>query len=102
MVALDVQETGAKKQTAENPGAEAIFNSMGGAKAGLPFYVWLSSRGKTIADSNALPGHKNIGYPAAPDELTAFEGLLRKTAPNMDPAARSSLMAYRQSVAPKQ
>ena len=104
VVPLDVSEQGEQK-TLENPGADKIMADLGGAKSGLPFYAVLSSRGKQLANSNALPGAngemENIGYPAAPKEIAAFDGLLKKTAPSMNATARQSLIAYFTQASPQ-
>jgi hypothetical protein len=80
---LDVQESGEKKETLENPGAQRILADLGGARSGVPYFAFLDEAGKKIADSNALPGGRNIGYPARPDEIAAFRGLLKHTAPRI-------------------
>jgi uncharacterized protein YyaL (SSP411 family) len=100
VVALDTQESGEKKSL-ENPGADTWMARMGGEKAGLPFLVFLDKTGKKVADSNVMPGNQNIGYPAAPEEITAFGNLLRKTAPKLTAAEIDTILAYLQEHAPK-
>jgi thioredoxin-related protein len=80
VVTLDVMERG-EKEALENPGAEKFLAELGGEKSGLPYYAFLDAKGKKLADSNVLPPkNSNIGYPAAPEEIAAFTGLLKKTA----------------------
>ena len=94
MVKLDVSESKDKKDL-ENPGGADVLKELGGAESGLPFYAWLDSKGKKIADANVMPGQvKNIGYPAAPEEIEAFETLIKKTAPRMRAADRDRLIAH--------
>ena len=80
VVTLDVIERG-EKEALENPGAEKFLAELGGEKSGLPYYAFLDSKGKKLADSNVLPPkNSNIGYPAAPEEIATFTALLKKTA----------------------
>ena len=99
MVKLDVKESGDKKNTLENPGGMQIMTDLGGEKSGLPFYAIVDENGKKLADANAMPGNKNIGYPNEPEEIVAFEGILKKGAPKMKPADREGLVAYLKRVA---
>jgi thioredoxin-related protein len=96
---LDVMESGAKKAL-ENPGGNEMLGDYGGAKSGLPFYAFLDSEGKKIADSNVMPKDQNIGYPGTPEEIVAFEKLLQRTAPRMTDEQRGKIVAYLQKNAP--
>lgn len=104
VVPLDVSEHGGKKAL-ENPGADKAMADLGGARFGLPFYAVLSANGKQLASSNALPGAngtmENIGYPIAPQEIAAFDGLLKKTAPKMNEVAREGLITYLTETSPQ-
>lgn len=93
VVNLTVQERDDKKAL-ENPGAQDAMNSWGGAKSGLPYYVFVDAAGKKIADSNAMPDGTNIGFPATPQELQAFVGLIDKTAPRLGKAERTKIVDY--------
>jgi thiol:disulfide interchange protein len=93
LVNLTVQEQEDKKAL-ENPGGQDAMNTWGGAKSGLPFYVFLDATGKKIADSNAMPDGTNIGFPATAQELQMFMGLIDKTAPRMTKAERSKILDY--------
>ncbi len=73
----------------------------GGEKSGLPFYAFLDKTGKKIADSNAMPGGGNIGYPATPEEIQAFSTLLEKTAKRMSRKHRDEITAYLAKNAPR-
>lgn len=97
LVNLTVQER-EDKVALENPGGADAMAKWGGAKAGLPFYVFLDATGTKIADSNAMPGGQNIGFPATPVERDAFLGVLAKTAPRLDAARRATLRGYLTSV----
>jgi uncharacterized protein YyaL (SSP411 family) len=55
-----------------------------GASGGIPWFVFLDSRGKALATSDGPKG--NIGYPAAPEEIEHFIGMLKKTARKLEPA----------------
>jgi thioredoxin-related protein len=97
---LDVLESGNHIQTLENPGGKKILTDLGGEKSGLPFYAFIDGKGKKIADSNVLPKDQNIGYPASPDEIAAFQKLLTKTAPRMSVGQRATIITYLQKNAP--
>jgi hypothetical protein len=101
VIHLDVQEQGEKKAL-ENPDGQKRMAAYGGEHSGLPFYVFLDAKGKKIADSNVMPGDQNIGYPAAPEEIAAFEKLLQQTAPRLTEEQRGQIGAYLQKHAPKQ
>jgi len=86
---LDVLERGDKIQTVENPGGKEILADLGGEKSGLPFYAVLDATGKKLADSNVMPGNNNIGFPGSPEEIAAFEKILKQTAPRMTAEQRA-------------
>jgi thioredoxin-related protein len=92
---LDVMESAKDKiEALENPGGRDMLVNLGGEKAGLPFYIFLDGTGKKIADSNALPGNANIGYPSTPEEIGAFETLLKATAKKMSEPQRAAVMDF--------
>lgn len=99
LVHLTVQERDEKKSL-ENPGAEEMMNANGAGKSGVPVFMYFDKNGKLIADSLALPNRANIGYPAAPEEIVAYAGILEKTAPRMTAAERASIIAYLKKNAP--
>ena len=101
IVTLDVMENGDKKAL-ENPGADKLLAAMGGEKAGLPYFVFLEPGGKKLADSNALPGGQNLGCPASPEEIKAFGGLLKKTAPRLSAGEIQTILDRFAKNAPKQ
>jgi thioredoxin-related protein len=101
LVNLTVQESDDKK-TLENPGAQEIMDKNGAGKAGVPYYLFLDKAGKKIVDSLAMPKGANIGYPATPEEIKTFEGLLPKAAPRMTAAQRALISDYLTKHAPKQ
>jgi thioredoxin-related protein len=94
IVHLDVMERGPMVQTAENPGGRDILKNMGGAESGLPFYVILDGTGKKLIDSDIMPGKSNIGFPGSPEEIAAFEQLLKQTAPHMTGEQRAEVVAH--------
>jgi hypothetical protein len=55
-----------------------------GASGGIPWFVFLDAKGKALATSDGPGG--NIGYPAMPEEIEHFVGMLRKTARKLGPA----------------
>ena len=82
------------KKALENPGAEAVVERSIGKIDGVPFYMFYDDDGHRLATSLAMPDGSNIGHPVAPEEITAFLGLLEKTAPHMTPADRDKVAAY--------
>lgn len=86
---LDVMERGENEQTVENPGGKEIMKDLGGEKSGLPFYAVLDPSGKKLADSNVMPGNSNIGFPGSPEEIAAFDKILKQTAPRMTEKERT-------------
>ena len=91
-VMLVVNETPDKK-VLEHPGAAAIMKQWGGAGA-IPFYVFLDGQGRVLADANSLPGGGNIGYPANPVEMKAFDEVLAKGLPTLPADIRAKVIAY--------
>lgn len=89
------------KTSLEHPGGNALMDRWGGAQSGLPFYVLLDRAGTKVADSNAMPDGTNIGFPAVPQEIKAFVGLMDKAAPNLVVADRGVLEQYLVRVMPK-
>ena len=90
---LTIQESKDKVQL-ENPGAQEMVDNAGGKGSGVPVYIFFDSTGKRLATSMAMPGGKNIGHPATPEEIKAFDGLLEKTAPRMTAAQRQQVTEY--------
>jgi thiol:disulfide interchange protein len=98
IVRLDVSEDG--KQELENPGGDKILANLGGENSGLPFYAILNPAGKKLTDANRMPSNGNIGYPAAPEEITAFVKILKETAPKMTEAERTAVLEHLKKNAP--
>jgi thiol-disulfide isomerase/thioredoxin len=90
---LTIQES-KEKVALENPGAQEMANRAGAGGAGVPVYIFFDSSGKQLATSMALPDGKNIGHPATPEEIKAFDGLLAKTAPRMTADERKRISDY--------
>jgi len=97
---LTVRER-AEKRALENPGGDEMMDAWGGAKSGLPFYVFLDAEGHKVADSNAMPDGTNIGFPAVPEEIRAFVALMDRAAPSLTSGNRGILEAYLTRVMPK-
>ena len=93
VVNLTVQERDEKKAL-ENPGGQDKMDEWGGAKSGLPFYVFLDKTGRKIGDSNAMPDGSNIGFPGTPQEVQVFMSVLDKTAPKMTKTDRAVILSY--------
>jgi hypothetical protein len=100
MVTLVTREREEKKNL-ENAGADNFLESWNGAKSGLPFIVILDSMGTKIADSNRMPGGKNIGTPASGPEIEKFDKILKETAPRMTTEQRAAICARFRELAEK-
>lgn len=82
------------KVALENPNAQQMADSAGAGGAGVPVYIFFDGNGKQLATSLALPDGGNIGYPATPEEIKAFDTLLLKTAPRMTGEQRKQVSDY--------
>lgn len=91
-VMLVVQESGDKKPL-EHPGADAIMKKWGGT-GGIPFYVFLDGKGAVLSTANNMPDGGNIGYPANPVEVKAFDDVLMKGLPKLPADLRAKVIAY--------
>jgi thiol-disulfide isomerase/thioredoxin len=90
---LTVLERGEKKAL-ENAGAEELLTALAGKNAGLPFTAVLDRKSRrAIATSNTGGHGTNVGFPAKPDELDHFVGMLRKGAPGMSEAEAQTIRA---------
>jgi len=81
-VKLVVQED-EKHKSLENPGGPALLKEFGGP-AGLPYFAFLDAKGSLLVNSKR--NGENIGFPAKPEELTAFLEMLKKAAPTISEA----------------
>jgi len=90
---LTIQES-ADKVALENPGAKELAEAAGAKGQGIPIYVFFDNAGNRLATSMAMPGGGNIGHPVTPEEILAFEGLLKKTAPRMTEVQRKQVSDY--------
>jgi thiol-disulfide isomerase/thioredoxin len=77
IVHLTVLENEAHKAD-ENAGGDKWLEKLGGKDQGIPYFAILNPTGKVLADSRA-GGKQNVGFPAAPEEVAHFLGMLKKT-----------------------
>ena len=92
-VYLTIQESDDKKAL-EHPGAQAMVDEAGGAKSGVPVFIFLDKTGKRLATSMAMPNGGNIGHPVTPEEIAAFDGLLARTARRMTADQRKQIADF--------
>jgi thioredoxin-related protein len=79
-------ENGPKK-VLDNPGANELMIKYNGDKQGIPYWVFLTPKGKLLSDSRMPAKDKktgkkimaNTGCPAQADEVAYFVKLLKKT-----------------------
>jgi len=98
---LDVLERGEKIGQLENPGGKEIMAKLGGEKSGLPFYAFLDSQGKLIANSNVMDKESSIGYPGSEEEITAFAKLLKQSSSKLSDEQLNKITDYLTTNAPK-
>jgi hypothetical protein len=98
LVHLDVMEHDNDKLHADNPGAERLMSSLGGADTGIPFTVMLDPHGESITDSlrpdSASRGGSNIGFPTQPPEIDWFMRMLHRGAPNLTPQETATIRTW--------
>jgi thioredoxin-related protein len=82
------------KVSLENPGAQAFADASGAKGQGIPIYLFYDAAGKPLANSMAMKDGGNIGFPATPEEIIAFDGVLKKAAPGMTEAQRKQVSDY--------
>ncbi|MBC8063376.1 MAG: thioredoxin family protein [Chlorobia bacterium] len=91
-----------EKEKLENPGGEALMESVGGKDQGIPFFYFADAKtGKMIVNSlkgpageitcNGFSKGTNIGCPYEPDEIAFFMTILKKAAPKMTEAERAKI-----------
>lgn len=74
---LDVLERG-EKEKLENPNGEEWMAKYGGKTAGLPFFVFINSKGHVLDTSFDDKGD-NLGCPSTAEEIGVFIAKLEKT-----------------------
>lgn len=89
IVHVTVEENPAHKAD-ENPGGEALLDSLGGKNGGIPFYAIFNPKGAKLGDSLAPT---NIGYPSEPNEVAHFMDLMKATS-HMSTAQQEALQAF--------
>lgn len=62
----------------DTSGAELLKTYAKSDKTGIPWFVFLDGDNKPLADSTGEKG--NVGFPAADDEITHFQAMLKKAA----------------------
>jgi thioredoxin-related protein len=90
---LTIQES-KDKVALENPGAQEMVDAAGGKGSGVPVYIFFDAMGNRLATSMAMADGGNIGHPATPEEIKAFDGLLARTAPRMTASQRQQISEY--------
>jgi thiol-disulfide isomerase/thioredoxin len=102
VVSLIVLES-ADKKALENPGGNELLDANNGDSGGIPFFFVLDPAGRKLADANIVPSANgkltNVGHPATVEEVKAFDGFLRVTAPKMTEAQRTLIHNYLEKAA---
>ena len=101
VVNLAVEEKLGKKPELDTPGGEKLMAKLGGGSGSVPFFVFLSSEGEPLVNSNrpakGIAGGTNIGYPAEPEEIDWFMAMLKKGAPALTAEDARVLESYLRS-----
>ncbi len=83
LLKLDQEKVAGTKEFRAGHGSEL--------SGGIPWYAALDATGEVVATSDAKAG--NTGYPAKPEEIAWFMGVIKRAAPGMDPAKAAQLEA---------
>jgi hypothetical protein len=95
---IDVGEEARGRNGRNTPGGEKMMLSFtGGRTEGYPFFVFLTAQGSPLVNS-LIDGRsgKNIGYPAAPQEIDWFMTMLRQSTPAMTPTETKTIRKWLQ------
>jgi len=101
---VDVLED-AKHKAQENPGGEALLESLNGKDQGIPYYAIFTPKDKLLINSRGPVKGKagvtgNIGYPGAPEEIAYFMKMMGY-GPSMSESDRSTIESWLKANAPK-
>ena len=88
---LGVYEDLGRHPDLNHPKSDKLVRQFGDADVGgLPFIVFLDTKGQMIVNSNRPSEKKaageNIGYPSAPEEIDWFMVMIKKAAPTLSEA----------------
>ena len=86
LASLDVQER-SEKEKLENPGGEEWMDKYGGKNAGLPYFVFINSKGEVL-DNSLNDKKENLGCPSTAEEIAAFTAKLKKSSSTAMPKPR--------------
>ena len=100
IVHVTVMES-AENKSLENAGGADLMTSLKGTNQGIPFYAFVDKSGKMIENSrrktDADKEGANVGHPMAPEEIAWFMDMLKKGAPKMTTAERTTLETWLKS-----
>ncbi|HVZ83392.1 MAG TPA: thioredoxin family protein [Terracidiphilus sp.] len=103
VVRIDVGERPGDPRHADTPGGVKLRTALGAVKEpGFPWLVMTGDNGKPLVNSyrNGDP-NGNVGYPAAPEEIDWYIGMLRRAAPALSPEDIAATRAWLQQHAPR-
>jgi thiol:disulfide interchange protein len=72
-------------------GAELLASLRSNQQGGIPWFAFLAADGSVLATSDGPAG--NTGFPAKPDEIAHFTGMLQKASVKLDAEAIGTLAA---------
>jgi hypothetical protein len=87
-ITVDEQNDKAKLNT---PGGDDLREQLKAKDAGIPFFVFLQDDGTVVANAFMHDGKDNMGCPATPEEVTAFDILIVKVVPQLTASERAIL-----------
>ena len=86
---IDVRERGEMIKLVENPGGQELMSRLGGGSSGVPFYVFLDSKGNVITS--------NAGYPSR-RSVPSFVARIKKSAKNIDNGSLNKITEFMNKV----
>ncbi len=97
---LDKAFIDVKIDVERDTGGPTVLESVGGdPNGGIPWFVFLDSRSKTLAASEGPKG--NIGFPSADDEIAHFVSMLKSAGTKLTAAEIETLAATLKEKSPK-
>lgn len=87
---VDVRERGDMIKLIENPGGHALMSKLGGSNSGIPYYVFMDSKGNILAYNNGYP--KKQGVPN-------FVARIKNSAKNIDDGSLNRISEFMNKVA---
>ena len=86
---IDVRERGEMIKLVENPGGQQLMSKLGGANSGIPYYVFLDSKGNVMASEDGYPRRKGV---------PGFVARIKRSAKNIDNGSLNKIAEFMNKV----